>query len=300
MSICYLMMEKKGRSMTAHDRTRTALDRQLRGLALARVEITVQGPERTWTMTATPAEVLARLPELKRWNSGGCNLFVRPPRDEDHHLVVLDDLAPFTPERMAHAGHRPAVVVETSPGSLHAWVSLGRPVAAPVRHEIARRLAGIYGGDPGAVDPHHSGRLAGFTNRKPEHRTARGFPFALLVSAWGRPCYAAADLIERGQSDARARAEVETASLSGTGRILDDLAAVFTEPPLGPDQSAADWSRVHRVLAAGADPEDVAAALAASADRKGRHADAYARRTVESAMRERAADPFPADLTDLS
>lgn len=274
--------------MTPHDRSRTALERQLRGLGLSRVEVTMRGPARTWTMTATPAELLAKLPELKRANMAGCDLFVRGPRDEDHGLVLLDDLSRFTPDRMTAAGHRPAVVVETSPGSIQSWIDLGQPVPAPVRHEIARRLAALYGGDPGAVDPHQSGRLAGFTNRKPEHRGPRGFPFALLVSAWGRPCAGAAELIEVGTLAAFERAQSAPAALSGDGRPGDDLVALFAAPAPGPDQSAADWSRVHQALASGAYPEDVAAALAATADRKGRHAGDYARRTVEAAMRDRA------------
>ena len=48
-------------------------------------------------------------------------------------------------------------------------------------------LAERYGGDPGSADWRHFGRLAGFTNPKPNRRLASGLqPFARLLEASGQ------------------------------------------------------------------------------------------------------------------
>ena len=91
---------------------------------------------------------------------------------------------------------------------LPAWVRLGTPQPAEVRHEVSRILAAQYGGDPGAVDPHQSGRLAGFTNPKPEHRTRAGAPFAKLHRFAGAVVQKATELIEAARAALARRAEV--------------------------------------------------------------------------------------------
>ena len=51
---------------------------------------------------------------------------------------------------------------------------------------MARSLAKDFGGDTGAADWRHFGRLAGFTNRKLRHRDSAGlFPFVKLCEANG-------------------------------------------------------------------------------------------------------------------
>lgn len=294
--------------MTPDDRTRTALTRQLKGLGLEELELTISGLT-TEVRTVTPAQLLAELPELKRLNTQGANLWIRPPRDRDHDLVMidLDDRGRFILDRMKAAGHAPAVAIETSPGSLQAWIKLGRAVPALVRHGVSRALKEIYGGDSGAVDPHQSGRLAGFTNRKAEHEGAGGgsrFPFVLLLNAPGKPAARAAELISVGKAYARkieeaARIRIEAAAEAPEGLVEAWTAEYRIQAEQGRhDQSAVDWSVTHQALASGMDPEDVVAALAVVADRKGKAADVYARRTVEAAIRDRVANDQ--DLPSLS
>ena len=54
----------------------------------------------------------------------------------------------------------------------------------------ARKLAERFGGDPGAADWRHFGRLAGFTNRKRAYRDAETglHPFVKLIEAAGTVC----------------------------------------------------------------------------------------------------------------
>lgn len=275
-----------------HDRSYTALKRQLHGLGLDLMEITINGPDRTYVRSMTPADILTELPRLKRANAAGCNIYFRGPRDRDHDLILLDDLDLFTSDRMKVAGHAPAVVVETSKGNVQAWVRLGRPCPAQVRHEIARMLAKLYGGDPGAVDPHQSGRLAGMTNRKAEHRTARGYPYVLLLNAPGKAALAAEDLIREAErvilnreQDAT-EASVRLAGISSEhGDAADDLISAWRVEyeRRGGDLSAIDYSVSCQALKAGIDPSDIAAALEIVADRKGKYAASYADRTVRAA-----------------
>lgn len=285
-----------------HDRSYTALKRQLNGLALNQVEVTIQGPDRTYVRSMTPADILTELPRLKRANAAGCNIYVRGPRDRDHDLILIDDLDLFTPEKMKGAGHAPAVVVETSKGNVQAWVRLGRSCPALVRHEIARVLANLYGGDPGAVDPHQSGRLAGMTNRKAEHRSARGYPYVLLLNAPGKPARAAEELIREAERSIldrehdEAQASVKAAVISSEdGEAADDLISVWRGEyeKRGGDLSAIDYAVSCQALKAGIDPSDIAAALEIVAGRKGKYAASYADRTVRAASTQ---TPSPSAL----
>jgi hypothetical protein len=167
-------------------------------------------------------------------------------------------------------------------------------VAAEVRHEIVRHLVSLYDGDPGGIDPHQSGRLAGFTNRKPEHKTARGFPYVMLLSAAGKACADAPELISLGEQALTSRPTV-TAVIpdltASTDLVLWWRAGYAARPSA--DLSDVDWSQTHQALAAGCTPEAVAAALAEVADRKGKSATDYAARTVGKAVANRTPTSTP-------
>lgn len=276
-----------------HDRTRTALLRQLKGLGLDDFELTTHGPSRSSIERVTSSSLLAMLPDLKRRNLADCNLYIRGPRDCDHDLILIDDIGRFTPERMKIAGHDPAVVIETSPNNLQAWVRLGRPCSSQIRHEVARALAKLYGGDPGAVDPHQSGRLAGFTNRKPAHKSRSGFPFVLLLNAPGKSARLADDLIRSAETAIRdnahdkARYLTQAASISASGGTASDNAvaawtARYREKGCNP--SNIDFSICCQLLKQGIHADDIAATLEIVADRKGKFASSYAERTVAAAV----------------
>jgi hypothetical protein len=282
------------------DLTKRAVERQLKGMGLDQVEISIIGGDRPHVRTMTPAEIVTDLPRLKRANKSGCSIFIRGPRDQDHDLILLDDLNAFTPDRMKADGVTPAVVVETSPGSYQAWVKLGSPQPSEIRHEVARELTTRYGGDPGAVDPHQSGRLAGFTNPKPEHRTRIGSPFAKLHRFAGAVAERAAELIQVARAALAGRAEV--ARITAAPKPNADLVAWWRAGqeavPEPRNLSAVDWHLTHVALATGRPPEDVAAALEAVSERKGRNgknARDYAERTVAKAVAHRQDEPVPQD-----
>ena len=104
-----------------------------------------------------------------------------------HSLSLLDDLTAEAIERMKAEGFEPAVVVETSPNNFQVWLNHGQILEVVTSTRAAKQLAERFGGDPSSADWRHFGRMAGFTNPKPERQLASGLrPFARLRSAKGR------------------------------------------------------------------------------------------------------------------
>ena len=93
-------------------------------------------------------------------------------------------------------GFEPAVVVETSPSNFQAWLNHGQILESTISTLTAKHLAKRFGGDPSSADWRHFGRLAGFTNPKPERQLPSGMrPFARLRSAKGGVYSQAAELL---------------------------------------------------------------------------------------------------------
>jgi hypothetical protein len=133
---------------------------------------------------------------LKRMNAKGSEIYIRPW--SEHQLSLVDDLSASAIQRMQVTGFEPAVVTETSPGNFQAWLNHGRVLPNNLSTAVARRLAADFGGDAKAADWRHYGRLAGFTNRKPQHQREDGkFPFVNLVEAHGQVYDRAEDFVWR-------------------------------------------------------------------------------------------------------
>lgn len=292
------------------DLTKTAIERQLKGMGLDAFEVTVAIPgakdARATVEVMTPAQIVDAMPRLKQANKAGYSVYIRGPRDRDHDLILLDDIEAFTSKKMEQDGLKPAALIETSPGNFQAWIRLGEPLPADVRREAAQILATRYGGDPGAVDAHQSGRLAGFTNPKPQYKTGRGSPFVLLHSFAGRVVEAARDLIGAARTALvkRVTNEAQHPDLTPAPDADADLVAWWraghAAAPAGKSISEVDWHLTHLALGVGRSAEDVAAALEVTADRKGKHASDYAIQTVRKAAGQRLRHDDENDLPSLS
>jgi hypothetical protein len=130
-------------------------------------------------------QVLKSLLWLRRENLNRGHIYVRPTGA--HGLSLIDDLKADALARMKLEGFEPAVVVETSPGNLQAWLKHGVTLDETASTRAAKLLAERYGGDLGSADWRHFGRLAGFTNPKPSRQLASGLqPFARLLEASGQ------------------------------------------------------------------------------------------------------------------
>ena len=265
-------------------------------------------------------EVLQHLGWLKHMNVKGNHIYVRPKADW-HHLVLVDDLKSNTLERMRLDGVEPALLVETSPQNYQVWISVAQPsrkiVPPEIRAAIARRLAEDYGGDRGSMDATHYGRLAGFTNRKPERRQKDGrYPWVLLREHGGQPASAAADLVaaaeakiaeqeqQKEQQDQVRQAQVREAVVQAprVGALrnpvdeyrseMKGLTNRFRSEIEDPGNSRWTMSKCDFVVAAkmlgrGHDPDAVMLAMReASPDldrRKAGHVEDYVQRTVRAA-----------------
>src|SRR5712692_3451244 len=129
--------------------------------------------------------IVKSVPWLRHQNREGRNIYIRPKGE--HDLSMVDDLTKDAVSTMKQAGFSPAVVVETSPGNYQAWLKHPERLSKEVSTATARALAKKFGGDRGAADWRHFGRLAGFTNRKGKYFDASTglYPFVRLVEAAG-------------------------------------------------------------------------------------------------------------------
>ena len=137
---------------------------------------------------------------LRHENGKGAHIYIRPAGT--HSLSLIDDLTADVIEQMKADGFEPAVVVETSPNNFQAWLNHGQVLEATMSTRAAKHLAERFSGDPSSADWRHFGRLAGFTNPKPEQQLPSGMrPFARLRSAKGRVYSQAAEFIARSSED---------------------------------------------------------------------------------------------------
>jgi hypothetical protein len=267
--------------------------------------------ERLWT--ADQLLHLATIRFLRARNREGCDIYVQP-YSQDHNagyiLVDLDRAEPTIIAAMAAQGHDPCVVLQTSPGHLQAWVHVSStPVPPALASAIGKRLALAYGGDRASTDWRHLGRLAGFTNRKPQRRTHGGYP------PWVKVVYTRPGLA-RCAEDLLRSAEAPPALLPTHDGIAPDRAP---DPRLGPSGISAlqataiyqtwmqrwhiaerfvtpDWSIVdlwvaRALLAQAMPPEQVQTILRLASPqfpRRHTHPEDYLRRTMARAF------PFPA------
>lgn len=127
---------------------------------------------RTWDKAA----LLKSVPWLRAKNAEGAAIYIR--LEGEHAFSLVDDLNSDSVKRMGKEGFNPAIVIETSPGNFQAWLNHGDALDKRTSTAAARALAERFGGDPGAADWRHFGRLCGFTNRKPAYVQSNGlFPF---------------------------------------------------------------------------------------------------------------------------
>jgi hypothetical protein len=133
-----------------------------------------------------PDAVMGLIGFLKFKNANGSDIYITQATGVDRALILVDDLDLSKVRRMEEFGVGPSCVVETSPGNLQAWVSLGEsPMPRAQRKIVASFFAKRFNGDPASADAVHYGRLAGFTNRKPQHLRNGMYPYAVLRSDSG-------------------------------------------------------------------------------------------------------------------
>jgi len=223
------------------DRTTEAVRAQLAGMGAERYDVGVYDRQndamllrREWT----PAQIEASIGWFRGMNAQGRDIYIRPSGSSG--LYIVDDVPAATVERMRAEGYAPAAVVETSPGNHQAWVRVSdAPLSKGEGTAVARDLAERFGGDMSSANWRHMGRVAGFTNRKEEHRQPDGrYPYVRLRDASGDRATEAPAILARARDEAtqgrRAAAE-KGAGVEGespqerTGRRI-----AFSRPSAGP------------------------------------------------------------------
>jgi hypothetical protein len=172
------------------NRTEIAVRRQVESMGAATFEVGVLLPGRESGSAKGDAVMLLRtwdsetiqrsIPWLRAKNARGAAVYIRP--HAEHHLSLVDDLTAPAVRQMKECGFEPTLVVETSPGNFQAWVNHGTRLDRRTSTAAAKALADRFGGDPGAADWRHFGRLAGFCNRKGQYQRSDGlFPFVRIT-----------------------------------------------------------------------------------------------------------------------
>lgn len=278
--------------------------------------------ERLW-----PASQLLREPTvrfLRARNREGFDVYFRPYAP-DHNagyvLVDLDDAQPTVLAAMRRNGHEPCVVVETSPGHLQAWVRVSiLPLPPQVATPVGRHLARLYQADRASADWRHVGRLAGFTNQKPQRRLPSG------LAPWVNVRYAAAGLASNSDGLLQAavvapgtamfrvrpaRQSTAPSSEATADPAVDSVEAIaiyqnwlnhmqIPQRFAQPDWSIADLWIAKELLSQGAHPSRVKSVLRLASPQFPRgHADPedYLRRTLARAAHEITLPPFPTRKT---
>jgi hypothetical protein len=255
-----------------NNRTRVAVERQITAMGADVFEVGLFKPRVPGDSSNEP-EMLPRVWDretllrsvswLAYQNANGRNVYVRPKGE--HHLSLVDDLTAAAVQKMKNEGFTPALVVETSPGNFQAWLNHGQVLQKQLSTLAARTLAERFGGDKGAADWRHFGRLAGLTNRKPKHRAEDGrYPFVHLVQATGQSYRAAENLLQELSAQLFERQRTQRSAPhtcdAGKARLsIDDFRA---KRAYGGDGNRIDLAYTVYALTHGVSEADIRSAIA--------------------------------------
>ena len=254
------------------NRTKIAVERQIVAMGADVFEVGLFKPQAAGDPSNEP-EMLPRVWDRETllrsvgWlcfqNAHGRNVYVRPKGE--HHLSLVDDLTAEAIQRMKSDGFVPAVVVETSPGNFQTWLNHGEILPRQLSTLAARTLAERYGGDKGAADWRHFGRLSGLTNRKLKHRAEDGrYPYVRLVDATGKPYPVREPFLKELPmllAKARSAPHPSGPALHKAGARLT-IADFRNKPQYGGDGNRVDLAYAVYALSHGVSQADVRSAIA--------------------------------------
>jgi hypothetical protein len=140
------------------------------------------------------AAVEALIPQLRRRNALGFDVYVTPI-DSVHHYIVIDDMKPGAAQLLAGLGHAPCIVQSSSKDNEQAVLKvprLDRPDEQALTNKVVQQLNMAHG-DPKFSGVVHPFRMAGFSNKKPGRESA----FTRILKASHRICTCAADMLQQ-------------------------------------------------------------------------------------------------------
>ena len=234
---------------------------------------------------------------LRHENFEGRNIYIRPKGE--HNLSLVDDLTGRAIAEMMCSGFMPAVVVETSPGNFQAWLKHPEQLSKELGTATAQALARKFGGDRGAADWRHYGRLAGFTNRKEKYcDAATGLhPFVKLVQASGSTYAEGARFLAQVRAELEEQRRIEQQrrvafsvfhrDAVGASRRFKSIEEFRSDPRYAADGTRVDLAFAIYALSHGVTTAEIEAAIRTrDLSHKGtekRQAD-YVERTIRKAL----------------
>lgn len=224
-------------------------------------------------------------------NQRGAEVYIRPARwlpdgtPASWSMVFLDDVKPAKAAEIA--GEFSAMVVETSPGLCHVWLSVSRPLCEEERKALQQQLIGEHGADNGSSSGEHLGRLPGFKNNK------RGGVFVKIMKTSSGRLYPVGDLVHlppaAGAKDGGACAS--QAPAVGPGPSIDMYESLGgwsseSERDFGWVIGRLRWISHHNPSQLNEEATKLEAELTANARARGkRQPEDYAKRTIKEALR---------------
>jgi len=283
----------------ARDKTSGPVDQQVAAMGSELFEVGLYNPDagatesimipRVWNSET----ILKSVAWLRHQNRAGRNIYIRPKGE--HDLSMVDDLTKDAISTMRQAGFSPAVVVETSPGNYQAWLKHPERLSKEVSTAAARALAEKFGGDRGAADWRHFGRLAGFTNRKAKYFNASSgqYPFVRLIEAAGGVYPEAERFLAEVKSDlerrhaAREQLRQRAKAVTIRPQDLKSIDVFRADARYGGDGTRVDLAYAVYALSHGASAEEADAAIRSrDLSHKGteRRQNDYVERTIKKAL----------------
>lgn len=288
------------------DKTFLAVSKQLKAFNLGIFEVGLYSRRedkmlpRSWNSQ----EVLAAIPWLKRMNLDGHDIYIRPQGSQG--LIFFDDLSQRKIDCLISDGLRPALLIESSPTNFHGWLRVSEgAIDENVSTLLCKNIAVKYGGDKDSADWRHYGRLAGFTNQKPDYIDDTGKrPFVLLRSSWGKVCPKGPEMLLKAQSivENRKKKDQKPKYRPTVGlHELRDIISLYNSELLSLegrygaalDASRADWMIVNKMIALGYSREQVKEAMqqcSPALKRRASHAENYIGLTLDNAFKRTEED----------
>jgi hypothetical protein len=285
------------------DKTLIALKRQIPAMGVTKLEVGIHCSKtgRMINRECDMGKLIKGLGWLKQQNSQGANIYIRPTGSQG--VLLIDDLTITQRERMEAAGYLPSCVVETSPLNYQAWLRVSdRPIPEALATAVSKVLASEFQGDMNSADWRHYGRLAGFTNRKPQHvRPDGSYPYVLLrKTRKSLPQQDFGTLFDRAYAllDEEEKRTQRPKLAVKSGRKNQHSNTFFVSQMRNLERrygreinySKADWMIVLKMVSLGYKREDIAEALVLSSPglsvRKTGHIEDYVERTLTQAYME--------------
>ena len=210
-------------------------------------------------------------------------------------MSLIDDLKLDGIKALKATGFNPALVVQTSPRNFQAWLNHGTVLPRDLSTAIARKLAEKFGGDTGAADWRHFGRLSGFCNRKEKYRQSDGlFPFVRLMEAnqtvYPKATEFVTEVREKLESDRAVAEDRRQRVHSGRSQQSSPLKSIEdfrNNPTYSDDGNRVDLAFAVYAVSRGMGEAEIRAAIASrDLSHKGnqRRQEEYVNRTVQKAI----------------